>query len=372
MTKPLATLAIITHDRPELRDRAIASVLRSVARCNADLPILVLDSSRTARPVPAGVHLVYRPDLPMCISKRRLAFELGTREWVIMLDDDCQVTPEAVGTLLPRLGADDFKDGAALFAVTGFTGARNWITRTALHSELTAGLSCETEADVAWGATTLSAFRRDAVLEVDGFRQENLPLAVGGEDIDVCLRLRAAGWRLRQIPDMLTLHDTQTWNSFRKNARRMRGYGSGEAELIRMFPGNARAGYENFLVSLALGSLCGRVTGGRTRAWPAAVLAGLVGWYGGELTELREQNPEANYAELAVQVPWSAAYELGRLRTAIRRRDPQLALRRFNWEQPDSVSFSWALPASVAKRIAISGLIAATAALSLRQLRRHT
>ena len=389
MTEPMLTLAIISHERPELRDRAIESVLRSVARSGGELPVLVLDSSRTARPVPPGARLVHRPDLPMCIGKRRLAVELAASEWVVMMDDDCQMAPDAVAGADGPADRDDFKDAAALFAVTGFTGERNWITRTALHSELTEGFDCGAETDVAWGATTLSAFRRYSVLEVDGFRAENLPLAVGGEDIDVCLRLRRAGWRLRQIPDMLTLHDTQTWNSFRQNALRMRRYGRGEAELTRMFPRNARVGYENFLVSVVFGMACGRMAGGRIAggriaglgmagrgmagswriSWSAAGLAGLAGWYAGEFTELREQNPDANPAELAVQVLWSASYESGRLRIAARRRAPRLALMRFSWEQPDATAFSGPLPRSVAKRLAVTGAASALAACSLRQLR---
>jgi hypothetical protein len=364
----LATLVIITHDRPEMRDLAIESVLDSAARYGGEIPVRVIDSSAKARPVPAGVALIYRPDLPRCISKRRLAMELGDTEWVIMLDDDCQVTPGAIGILLERLRSPDLKDVGALFAGTGLGSPRNWIVRTALHSELTQVFQCDAEADVPWGATALSAFRPGAVLAAGGFLAENLPLPVGGEDIDVCLRLRADGWRLLQIPDMLGIHDTRTWDSFGKNARRMRGYGAGETEVVRMFPASARAGYENLPISIALGMICARMAGGRRTRCGAVAVAGVLGWYVGEFTELHEQNPGANAAELAVQVLWSAAHELGRLQTAAARRELRLALRRFNWEQAESVAFSWALPAGVARQLAVNAAVA-TAVGAVSRLR---
>lgn len=371
MERPLATVAIISHERPALRDRATESALRSVACSGDDLPVIIIDSSRHLRPPVHGANVLHRPDLPDCISKRRLAMELGETEWVVMLDDDCQSVPEAVSTMLAAMRSDEHRGTAALFAATGFAGPRNWIFRTALHSDLIEGFNEVKGGEVAWGVTTMSAFRRQPTLAADAFRRENLRSPVGGEDVDACIRLRAAGWLLCQLAGTLALHDSQTWNSFGKNARRLYNYGQGEGELIRMHPAHSKAGYENLLVSAGFAMLCARAVGGRPQTWRSASLATLTGWYAGELARLRAQNREAAGAELLVQAMWSAAYELGRLRTAVARRAPRLALRRFNWEAPEPTGFSRALSAEAAKRLAVTGVSAAATVVILRAIRRR-
>ena len=200
MGQPLATVAIISHERPILRDRAVESGLSSIARSGTALPVLLIDSSRTRRTAPVGVQLVHRPDKPMCVSKRRLAAELSDTEWVILLDDDCLVVPEAIGTLLAAMDNDDHRRTAALFVVTQFRGPQTKMFRAALHSDLTAGFGQSADGDISWGVTALAAFRRRALLSVDAFNGEELAVRVGGEDVDACIRLRAAGWRVRQLP----------------------------------------------------------------------------------------------------------------------------------------------------------------------------
>jgi Glycosyltransferase like family 2 len=365
---PLATLAVISHERAELRDRAIESALRSIERSRADLPILVIDSSRTARPVPDGVQLVHRPDEPSCVSKRRLAVELSETDWVILLDDDCQALPEAVTTLLAAMESEDHHDTAALFVATEFTGPRTRMFDTARRSDLAAGFGETTEGDVVWGVTTLSAFRRHAIITANAFRKEHISVPVGGEDVDACIRLRAAGWRLRNIPDLLALHDIETWNSFRKNARRSRNYGAAEAELVRLHVGHARIGYENPVTCIALALLGKRLVTRRSpTVWPA-VLAGLIGWTAGEFAELRSRNHEASGLDVMVQTGWSVAYEYGRLRTAMARRAPHLLTLRFNWEEGEPAGFSLRLPSNTAVRLAVTGAAATAIAIGLQRV----
>jgi hypothetical protein len=359
--QPLATLAIISHERPILRDRAIESGLHSIARSGYAVPVLLIDSSRIPRSAPAGVRLVHRPDKPMCVSKRRMAAELSDTEWVVLLDDDCQAVPEAIGTLLAAMESDDHRRTAALFVVTQFSGPQTRMFRAASRSDLTAGFGQSADGDISWGVTTLAAFRRRALLSVDAFNSEDLAVRVGGEDVDACIRLRTAGWRVRQLPEVLALHDTATWDSFAQNVRRSRNYGAAEAQLVRLHPGHARIGYENLLVSMVFGALCARLAGPRVKV---GLLAGLVGWLVSELLERRAEHQEATSAEIGVQALWSASYELGRLRTATVRRDPRLAVWRFNWEVSEPTGFSPALSRRTAKRLAVTGLAAmATAAM---------
>jgi hypothetical protein len=367
-----ATLVIISHNRTELRDLAIRSASDSMANAEVDLPLVVIDSSPVASPTPPGVRLIHRPDAPSCVAKRRLAVETSQTEWVLMLDDDCQVVPDGIGRMLEAVAAEDGSRTGAVFVVTEFSGEQTWMFRAALNSDLLAGFGDTAQiGDITWAITTFSAFRRSAVLEVDAFSWQELPLRAGGEDVDACLRLRLGGWRLCGLPDMLALHTTRTWNSFRKNARRSRNYGAAEGELIRLHPRRTRLGWENLLVSAAWGALCARMAGGRPVGPVLATVTGMLSWYVGEAVELAGRHREASAAEVAVQTAWSLSYEIGRLGTAARRRRPVLVVRRYDWVSSESSGFSARMGPGMAKRMAVTGLAATAGAMVVRAIGRR-
>jgi len=370
---PLATLAIISHERPRLRDRAAKSLLVSLEHAGASLPVLVIESSRDPQPAPDGVQLVHVPHLNTCVSKRRLAIEMCRTDWVIMLDDDCLAAPGAIGEMLAAMGSADHRQTGALFVTTEFAGAPTWMFNAALHSDLAAGFGLDDAdgGDVSWAVTTLSAFRKDAALATGIFPQDDLALPAAGEDVDACVRLRAEGWRLRKLAGVLAMHEIETWNSFWANARRSLRYGAAEALLVRLHHQHARIGYETFLVSAAFGVLCASVLPGRSGGWWRPALAGLSGWAAGVAASLHQDHPEASAAEVLVQVAWSAAYESGRLRTAISRRALQLAVQQFNWHDAEPARFTCAPHRSAARRLIITGLAAAAAVVGLRHAGRR-
>jgi Glycosyl transferase family group 2 len=372
MDSPAATLVIISHNRPKLRDLAIRSALDSMANARVKLPIVVIDSTKVPGPTPPGIHLMHRPDAPTCVAKRRLAVETSQTEWVLMLDDDCQVVPDGIGRMLSAIAAEDGNLTGAIFVVTEFSGDQTWMFRAASHSDLLLGFGDTAEiGDITWAITTFSAFRRSAVLKVDAFSWDEFPLQAGGEDVDACMRLRAGGWKLRGLPDTLALHDTQTWDSFRKNARRSRNYGAAEGELVRLHPRRTRLGWENLLVSTAWGAVCARLVGGRRVRFVPAALVGLLSWFAGEATELAGRHREASVPEIAVQTAWSLLYEIGRLGTAARRYRSDLVVRRYDWASSAATGFSARIGPGMAKRMAVTGGTAVIFTLMMSRIRKH-
>jgi hypothetical protein len=353
---PSVTLVVISHNRPELRDLAIRSALDSMANAHVKIPVIVIDSTKIPRPTPAGTCLMHRPDAPTCIEKRRLAVEKSRTDWVLMLDDDCQIVADGIGRMLSAISAEDANRTGAIFAVTEFSGEETWMFRAASHSDLLLGFSDTAEVgDITWAITTFSAFRASAVLEVNAFSRSEFPLEAGGEDVDACMRLRAGGWKLLGLPDTLVLHDIKTWNSFRKNARRSRNYGAAEGELVRLHPRRTRLGWENLLVSMAWGTTCAGLAGGRSARLGPSALAGLLAWFVGEATELAGRHREASVPEIAVQTVWSLLYEIGRLGTAARRGRADLVVRRYDWGSSAATGFSARIGPGMAKRIAVTG-----------------
>lgn len=352
-----ATLVIASHERAQHFRNALASGLESVRRAPTAIPTIAIVSAATAPQVPDGVGLLHRPDLRTAVAKRGHAFDVVQTPWLVFLDDDCTVTPDAIATMLGAIAELEASRVAAIFVVTEFSGARSRCFEAALRSDLMAGFDyANFGGDLMWGTTSLSAFRCDAIRDVGAFPADELPLFAGGEDVDACLRLRRAGWRLYGIPETLALHTTATWSTFGDNARRSRNYGAAEAELVRLHPDTARIGYENLLATMIAALALLRAM--RPRARFAALDIALLAWLAGELSELHARHREALAGQLAIQLAWSLAYELGRLATAWRRRQPWLALRRFDWEAGEPVAHPFAIPRGVPQRLLISAATA--------------
>jgi GT2 family glycosyltransferase len=75
------------------------------------------------------------------------------------------------------------------------------------------------------------AFRRDALLSIGGFNPIYLR---AGDDVDVCWRLQAMGWRIAFAPSALVWHHHRA--SVRAYWRQQVGYGEGETWLMREHP----------------------------------------------------------------------------------------------------------------------------------------
>lgn len=179
----------------------------------------------------------------------------GAPALVQFLDGDCEMEPGWLEAAAAALAADP---GLAL--VTG------WLDEIAPETSLFNRLQ-----NLEWHrpAGEIAASGGSAMVRADAFA------AVGGfdarlivsEDDDFCLRLRAAGWRLRRLPRTMARHDADL-RRFGQWWRRAIRSGHGFAEVGARHPGHFRAE--------------------RARAWgygaavPAATLAGLAvaGWWG--------------------------------------------------------------------------------------------
>jgi glycosyltransferase involved in cell wall biosynthesis len=141
-------------------------------------------------------------------------------------DDDCRPIKEWLSHLLAALESS----GAA--GVGGRTipaSATSLVSRFVARRHLSE-LPNAVNGEVRWLVTCNAAFHREALLAVGGF-DESYPVP-GGEDTDLCSRLRGAGYRLGVAPDALVRHD-HTWRSVRQFANTWYRYGRGDARHLR-------------------------------------------------------------------------------------------------------------------------------------------
>lgn len=204
---------------------------------------------------------------------RRTRPELAYTQFV---DGDCEVA----ATWMPRAAAflDAHPDVAAA------AGRRR--ERHPEHSVY--NRLCDLEWNTPVGearATGGDVLMRNAALDAVGGFDEAL---IAGEEPELCLRLRRAGWRIRRLDEEMTLHDANILG-FRPWWRRMRRGGYGSLDVVTRLAGAAPAGELPFgsmvrsarvwtLGWAAFIAVGGVVAGIAAGAWWAGPAAGAAVW----------------------------------------------------------------------------------------------
>jgi GT2 family glycosyltransferase len=235
--RPSFSIVVVTHEREHLFRQSVESIKKAVAAYPGETEIIAVDSSETSAlgDTSANVTEIHVPDANKVAKKRNLGLQAATNDWIVYVDDDCTVAERALGVFASVI--EDAGDSVAgYFPVTEFVGDRALTFECCHGTHFFAPFKWPREGgDQTWGPLTLAVFDREALLAVEGF-DDSFASAMGGEDIDLGLRLTERGYRLVGIPETLVYHTTATWNSFWGNCRRFFEYGRGEAELNHNHP----------------------------------------------------------------------------------------------------------------------------------------
>jgi mycofactocin system glycosyltransferase len=230
------TIVVPVRDRAAQLDRLLAA-LRSAPE-SSQLPLLVVDDGSADPAAVAaaagryGAGLLVHPDNRGPAAARNTGMRAAGTPYIAFCDSDVLPLPGWLGPLLAQ-----FTDPAVALAaprvLTAGSGARGWLVRyERVRSPLDMG-------DAEGPVVPLSslAYVPGAVMVVrkaaigDGFAPEMR----FGEDVDLCLRLHRAGWRLRFVPAARVAHQPRShlgsWL-----AQRAR-YGTSAADLALRHPG---------------------------------------------------------------------------------------------------------------------------------------
>jgi GT2 family glycosyltransferase len=206
-------VVILTWNDGDLLAAALASVLE---QDDVDVAVTVVDNGSTppARVAGPGVQVIRRDTNLGVGGGRNLGVHAGTAPYVCVLDSDARLRPRALSRLAePLVGNDSIGLSAPVFSGQRpqASGGRAptlrrkvWrgLNRTDVYAA-TPGQGDGRWWDVEFAIGACQLFRRDAFDMVSGL---DASARFGPEDVDFCLRLRDAGWRVVQVKGSLCDH----------------------------------------------------------------------------------------------------------------------------------------------------------------------
>lgn len=329
-------ITVVTPTRG--RQLLVKKLLDSLQACEVDgfdLEIIVVDDSE------ASVEQAIRDDClrvdaryvrgPREVGrKRNLGVRLASHDIVLFIDSDCLATSNVLRGhyLAHSLG------GASVAAVAGptyFYGPETILGRLAERSMVYEAFQAPAKfTEVLWGTTSNLSVARDVMLDAGGFDEQPLTV-VGGEDVDLGIRLHKLGYAISTAPDAAVLHVRSDGLDVLRSMRKLFMYGLADNWLCRRHPDLVIA-HLNPVTLTAL--MCLPVIGPLRRRPPALIAALMIApivltsvaeWF--RRSRVRGRGHFIDV--LAIPIDWS--YDLGVLVGAVRAGRPLEAMSRFNY-----------------------------------------
>ena len=212
-----ATVAICTHNRASVLERAVAAALDEAERADAD--VLVVDNASTDGTTTAlrvlatsRLRVVCEPELGLSAARNRALAE-SRGEVVAFLDDDAVPRPGWLGALLAPYARDDVSCVGGRARLAFAVPPPAWLT-PALHSALGAFDLGDAPRALRYGRADYPfgcniSFRVAHARARGGF-STRVGLRGGAqlqhEETDLCYRLERAGGEIRYAPDAVVDH----------------------------------------------------------------------------------------------------------------------------------------------------------------------
>ncbi len=205
--RPAVDVVILTWNDGAVLDRAVAS---AASQEGVDATVTVVDNGSTPAATVGSrphVQLVRSPTNLGVGGGRNLGIARGHAPWVCVLDSDACLRADALARLVAPVAGDDTvaltapvftgqrPDMSAGRAPNPWRKLRRVLNQTDRYAP-TSGQGSGASWDVEFAIGACQVFRRDAYEAVGGIDDS---ARFGPEDVDFCLRLQRAGWRVVQV-----------------------------------------------------------------------------------------------------------------------------------------------------------------------------
>ena len=217
--KPLVDVVILTWNDDSCLQEAIDSALASEG---VDVCLWVVDNgSEPAAEVVRDPHVtLYRSPTNLGVaSGRALGIALGAAPYVCLLDSDARLERSCLAQLVTAIECD--AGGLAVPVFVGQSPEASAGRAPTLAGKLGRGLGLTAtyartrsavtahKWEVDFGIGACQVMRRDVYEAVGGL---DISIFYGPEDVDLCLRIRRAGWPVVQVANAACYHPPRRRN----------------------------------------------------------------------------------------------------------------------------------------------------------------
>ena len=342
LTAAVITVVTPVHGRCDLVERLLVSLAPAVeafARAGGAAEVLLVDSSEgaDARRI---ADLADRHCARVLRSandvrrKRNLGVRQASGAVVLFVDSDCEADP---GLLLEHAaghGVERAPDGRPVAGVLGTVRLAG--ERTAAWRAAEAAGFCDAFAFAArypqadWGPCANVSYRRALLLSIGGFR-EDWPRRLGGDDVELGLRVNGAGAAILCRPGAVVTHSRSTWARCPAVLERAWRWGAMDVHVRAAVPARRRrpgGGGPGVLVVAAVAA--GAVAAARRRSARPLARAGLAV----PLALLSEGVPHGPAGTALAGRGLRLAFDLASVAEAIRIGRPRLAVAALHPTEP--------------------------------------
>jgi GT2 family glycosyltransferase len=335
------SVVIPVKDRTALLARLLESLHKARARHGGENEVIVVDDSG---PVAAAMHerncrafdAQYVRGPRRVGHKRNVGVQRSRYDIVVFVDSDCEVPEDYLTTVEATLRRQDSSVGAVAGPVEMIGEQTSTLGFFAKTREMNQPFGwAKTYKYITWCACANMAVRRSAFEQVGGFAERTLTV-VGGEDVDLGVRLTINGAAVLCDPDAVIYHTRATGDDVGSIFRRLFMYGRASNWLITRHPDR----YDlrlNPVSALVVGALVAAASAKATRGGSitlATIAAGgLVGTHawrrrasGGGVRDLRD-------AVLCTFLDWS--FDLGEFVGSFQVGRPHYMFRRFRFQDAE-------------------------------------
>lgn len=343
---PILSVCIPTHTgRADYTMELLDTLQRAQQHVHGAVETIVVDDDSTdaadrlrARCQKLGVTYLRGPR--SAGAKRNLAVEHACAELVLFIDSDCLATDTLLAAHLAAM-RDAEPDVAGVVGLIQMDGEPTgvWHTIRGSHYHNPCFDYAHQYRHVGWGTTANLLVRRKVFRSVNGFDQSSYT-AVGGEDVDLGLRISDAGYTWRTGPHALVIHRRDTITTLRQVTQRLFTYGRADTFLSHQHPHHQTL-YVNPYAAAVLATISGRwhptrmLARGALTAAAALVAEGVRRRYSSSsIYGDHTQRPDGTLREHALWVLTDSAFDAGILAESVRRGRPARAFHRFTYAPP--------------------------------------
>ena len=278
VTPAAVTVVTPVHGRGDLVERLLVSLapaVEALARAGGAAEVLLVDSSEGAEASRIAALADHHGARILRSGndvrrKRNLGARHACGAVVLFVDSDCEADPRLLVEHAAGHRVEQAPDGRPVAGVLGtvrLAGERTAAWRAAEAAGFCDGFAFATRYPQAdWGPCANVSYRRASLLSIGGFR-EDWPRRLGGDDVELGLRVNGTGAAILCRPGAVVTHSRSTWARWPAVLERAWRWGAMDVHVRAAVPASRRrpgGGGPGVLVAVAVAA--GAVAAARRRS----------------------------------------------------------------------------------------------------------